>query len=597
MGTKVEKEEKASRRLAAIVESSDDAIIGKDLDGIITSWNSGAEHIYGYSIEEAVGQPISMLVPPNRPDEIPQILEKIKRGENVDHFETVRQTKKGDLIDISLTISPIKGDDGAIIGASTIARNITERRKLEKEKDRFLHDIGELVKELNCLYNVSKLAEDPKKTLDDIFQGTVDLIPSSWQYPEATCARVIFEGAEFKTKNFVETKWRQSADIIASGKKKGVIEVYYLEEKAESAEGPFLKEERHLIDDLARQLAVITERKRWEEALQSAEEDWHNSFNSLEDIMLIIDKDYNIENINENGLKFLGKNKEEVIGKKCYQVVHNTEKPDKSCPFRKTLKTKKVESIERYEDLFGRHFSIKSSPIFDENGEIIKFVDLMRDITKAKKVEDQIKTSLKEKNVLLKEIHHRVKNNLQIVTTLLELQSDYIKDEKAIERFNEIQNRVHAMALVHEKLYQSKNLSEIDFKEYTQDLLDDLFRTYGAGSEVATPIINIDDIFLNVNTAIPCALIINELVSNSLKHAFPDGRKGEINIDLYLDTDNKFKLIVSDNGVGLQEDIDFRNTKSLGLQLVNNLVNQLDGSIEYHGKDGATFEITFTELK
>jgi len=341
----------------------------------------------------------------------------------------------------------------------------------------------------------------------------------------------------------------------------------------------------------------ITDRKRAEDALRSAEKDWHNSFNSLEDVMLIIDRDFNIEQANDSALKLLGKTRDEIVGRKCYQIIHGRENQGEFCPVSRVIKTKKVESVDRYEELFNKHFSIKCSPIFDENGDIVKFVDLMCDITDRKRAEKQIKTSLKEKNVLLKEIHHRVKNNLQIVTTLLELQSDYIKDEKAFERFNEIQNRVHAMALIHEKLYQSKNLSEIDFKEYTQDLLDDLFRTYGVVSEVVIPIINIDDIFLNVNTAIPCALIINELVSNSLKHAFPDGRKGEINIDLHLDTDNKFKLIVSDNGVGLQDDIDFRNTKSLGLQLVNNLVNQLEGSIEYYGKGGATFEITFTELK
>ncbi|MGB7531699.1 MAG: PocR ligand-binding domain-containing protein [Halobacteriota archaeon] len=137
----------------------------------------------------------------------------------------------------------------------------------------------------------------------------------------------------------------------------------------------------------------ITERKRMEELLRSAEADWRDSFNSLEEVMLIIDRDYNIENINEIGLKLLGKSKEEVIGEKCYQVIHGAENPGEFCPFKETLKTKKVEATDRYEERWGKYFSIKSSPIFDENGEIVKSVDLMRDITERKQAEDELRVA------------------------------------------------------------------------------------------------------------------------------------------------------------------------------------------------------------
>lgn len=219
-----------------------------------------------------------------------------------------------------------------------------------------------------------------------------------------------------------------------------------------------------------------------------------------------------------------------------------------------------------------------------------------RNIAKRKQAEEQIKASLKEKEVLLKEIHHRIKNNLQVISSLLNLQSGYIIDKDAIEMFKESQNRVKSMALIHEKLYQSKDLARIDFAEYIRNLTNYLFRSYGVTSNRIKLKKNVDDVFLGLDTAIPCGLIINELVSNSLKHAFPDGKEGEIHICLFLDND-KFTLIVRDNGVGFPKDLDFRNTESLGLQLVITLVEQLEGTIDLKRSGGTEFKIIFTELK
>jgi two-component sensor histidine kinase len=215
---------------------------------------------------------------------------------------------------------------------------------------------------------------------------------------------------------------------------------------------------------------------------------------------------------------------------------------------------------------------------------------------KRRQAEEQIRASLQEKEVLLKEIHHRVKNNLQIISSLLSLQSRHIKYEQALEMFKDSQNRVKSMALIHERLYHSEDLSRIDFAKYTQSLTTHLFQSYGVHSNVVKLKLNVVDVFLGIDTAIPCGLIINELVSNSLKHAFPAGREGSISIALHSDEDNQLTLMVSDTGVGFPKDVDFRNTSSLGLKLVRTLTDQLGGTIELERSGGAAFKITFAEL-
>ncbi|MEE8624961.1 MAG: histidine kinase dimerization/phosphoacceptor domain -containing protein, partial [Acidiferrobacterales bacterium] len=208
----------------------------------------------------------------------------------------------------------------------------------------------------------------------------------------------------------------------------------------------------------------------------------------------------------------------------------------------------------------------------------------------------QLKASLKEKELLLKEVHHRVKNNLQIMSSLLNLQSGYINDKQTLEMFKESQNRVKSMALIHEKLYESEGLTGIDFAEYIRNLTAYLFRLYEVNAKAISLKIDAEKVFLDVSTAISCGLILTELLSNALKYAFPAGREGEIFIDLRSHSNERIKLSVSDNGIGLPKDLDFRNTDSLGLQLVCALTDQLRGTIELERSAGTAFVITFGGL-
>jgi len=221
-----------------------------------------------------------------------------------------------------------------------------------------------------------------------------------------------------------------------------------------------------------------------------------------------------------------------------------------------------------------------------------KMLDLEDEITRRRKIEEQLRSSLADRETLLKELHHRVKNNMQVISSLLNLQSKYVKDEQMSTIFVESQNRIRLIALLHEKLYESKDLARIHFGEYIRSLVAYLFSIYRVNRDVVKVEINTEDIFLDIATAMPCALIINELVSNSLKHAFPDNREGEIHVDFYYRKDNEFILVVSDNGIGFPE-LDFRDTKTMGFQLVTTLVDQLQGTIELDRNGETTFRIIF----
>ena len=217
-------------------------------------------------------------------------------------------------------------------------------------------------------------------------------------------------------------------------------------------------------------------------------------------------------------------------------------------------------------------------------------------ITERKLAEKEIRRSLREKETLLAEIHHRVKNNMQIISSLLSLQSRYIEDEKALSLINNCENRIKSMSLVHEKLYLSKDLSEIDFHDYMKDLSARLFQVHRVDSRVVRFSSHITDGLFNIETAIPLGLIINELISNALKHAFPEGGKGNIAVKLTKNTKpEEYTLTVTDDGIGFPEGMDHQSTETFGLQLVEMLAEQLHGTMELDRNKGTSFKIIFKE--
>ncbi|MCE9600324.1 MAG: PAS domain S-box protein [Spirochaetia bacterium] len=351
--------------------------------------------------------------------------------------------------------------------------------------------------------------------------------------------------------------------------------------------------ERHLNMALIRDVSARQEAER---SLKESEERFRLLVELSPDA-IAIHTEGKIIFVNSKGAALLGaKDESEVIGRPVLDFV--------PIELRKTVlerilaMSSRQTNVPLLEEKFLRmdgqsiEVEVAAIPFIFRGKQAIQVV--ARDITRRRQADAEIRKSLKEKEVLLKEIHHRVKNNLQVITSLIDLQSDFVEDQKALEVLRECQNRVRSISLIHERLYQSRDLAQVDFPEYIRQLMAQLLRSYGVSPDRVTMKIDVTDIRLGLDIAIPCGLIIHELVSNALKHAFPGDRAGEIRVGLHADGDRNF-LIVADNGVGFGPKTDYHTVSNLGLQLVDTLTSQIGGNIDFHGNAGTEFIISFRQ--
>jgi len=341
----------------------------------------------------------------------------------------------------------------------------------------------------------------------------------------------------------------------------------------------------------------ITRYEKTEQLLKENEEKYKTLFNSNPDYRILLNHDMELVELNETAIKTLGPHFDQYkevwingIGK--ILPEDNPENLKKSV--RKIIKLNQSGPVTpKLIDKNGntQWFEIYLTPIkIDE--KIIGYQGTGHNLTTLKMAEKELKNSLMEKEILLREIHHRVKNNMQIISSLLNLQSSFIKDPKAIEAFHESQTRIQSMAMVHEQLYQSGDLTQISIRDYILKLVNNLFYSYGIRKDQITLVTEISDMKLNLETVLPCGLILCEVISNSLKYAFPDGREGNIIIKMHI-KDGYYVLSVEDDGVGFPEEIDFMNPNTLGLQIVQTLAQQLDGNIELETNGFTRFKISF----
>ena len=308
--------------------------------------------------------------------------------------------------------------------------------------------------------------------------------------------------------------------------------------------------------------------------------------------VLIASPDGTIEWVNDGFIQLMGMPKEKLLNNNLSEINVYTNIKNEIREAVANKHSRIFESNVTTYNIENLWISSTLTPIYDEEGILKKLVVVDSDITAGKKMQKLIETSLKEKDVLLKEIHHRVKNNLQIIISLLNLQTGYIKDEVTLKAVKDGQSRVRSMALVHEKFYQSDELSEIDFAEYIEKLCHFIYQSYGDKTDRIHLQISGDKIGLDMDTAMPCGLLVNEIVSNSYKYAFPNQEKGTIQID-FKKKDNKIILFIQDNGVGFPEEYDLEKSESLGMQLIQALTSQLDGDLVVSRENGTSFKISF----
>lgn len=308
---------------------------------------------------------------------------------------------------------------------------------------------------------------------------------------------------------------------------------------------------------------------------------------SMQDMLLVTDAGRNVRTVNRLAQETLGYENGELIG---HPIDRLTASDSGVLPTAESP-SGAGETILVGSDGQPLPVSYSSAVLTDEDGGVEGQVFVLRDIRERKSAEEALHRSLAEKESLLKEVHHRVKNNLQIVSSLLHLQEQDLTDAAAVRQFHESQNRIRSMALIHEQLYKSRDLANIDFATYLGQLVDHLISSYGGAGERISVDLEVDPAPLNIDYAIPCGLIVNELVANSIEHAFPDGQ-GAISVRFSAQK-GRHLLEFEDNGVGLPPNTDPSTASSLGLKLVDALVAQLGGDYEFEVADGTTFRLSF----
>lgn len=335
------------------------------------------------------------------------------------------------------------------------------------------------------------------------------------------------------------------------------------------------------------------ELKKAQEALLESENKYRTLFEKNKHPIIVFDDRGNFTDSNEAALLFMETNKENLVTKNLSDFIFYTDDIE-------TIESKEFwNKKDNLEVTFNINDKLKIleltlTPVYLKNETIVFGVG--NDITKRKKDEEKILSSLKEKELLLREIHHRVKNNLQIISTLLTLQSSQSNDVDVDDLYRESQNRIQSISLIHENLYHSDDLAHINFEAYAKGLITDLFDSYGVNSKQIRLKLDIDNVTMGIETAIPCGLIINELVSNSLKHGFSGMDTGEIIVKLHRLDNEEFSLIISDTGNEFPESVNLVNNETLGLELIKNLVHQLDAQLKFDRKN-KEFNIIFRELE
>lgn len=552
---------------------------------VILDVNPSACELYGFSREEFIGMSLESLSE-NIAQGKRRLKKTLKKGA-LHNFETIHYRRDGSeiLLEINAAVVNYKGQKAVL----SVHRDITKHKKAEErlrmEKaylDRLFESAQEGIVMSDPAGKVMRVNSEFTRIFgykrEEVLGRNVDelVVPRRYLKNGVSITNKVAAGENV---NFEAVRQRKdgklmdvsvlASPIVADGEVVAIYAIY----------------------------RDITERKRAEEKLRVSEEKYRNLVELSPDAILFLDMKGTITACNTFMTKATGYSKEEIVGK------HLTELellPDEDTPkYMELIYTASKGEVPKPFEVTWYHkdgtayLSEIRIGFIKEEGENIGVQIVARDITERKQAEEKIKSALNEREVMLREIHHRVKNNMQIISSLLRLQSRQIKSKKTLGLFNVGQNRIRSMALIHESLYQSSDLAKINFSDYIKRLTTHLLSTYRVGMERIRLKLDVRDVWLDINRAIPCGLIINELVSNSLRHAFPGDQRGDVQVIMNANKQGKYSLVVNDTGVGFPEDVDFQQTETLGMQLVIDLVSQLGGTIKLKREKGTKFRIVF----
>ena len=587
-----------------IINSSNDMIYSYDNQSRFTSANSNLCRDMHLTEEEIIGKTHEELnFPESQCKEWDALHKKVYITNSTVKSQTSSIMPDGKLYHYEVVLNPLHDNEGNIIGITGTTHDITGRINAEnrlKQSESKYRNIFENVQDI--FYQTDK---------NDII---TEISPSIKRYSGFSPSELIGQNIKMVFHDIGDRD-----HILNQISEEGEVIDYELRLKTKNNKLVFVSMNVHMLFDdnnnlsgLEGTLRDITERKKVSKKLKESEQRLTDIIDFLPDATFAIDQEGKVIAWNRAIEKMTGTFKEDIIGKGDYSYAvpwYNERRPvlidligNHDAEYLSKYEHVDKNNKNIYAEIYvptvyggkGAYLWITASPLLDVHGNQYGAIESVRDITERKKAEEATESSLKEKEVLLREIHHRVKNNMQIISSLLNLQINYVEEDESLNILKESQNRVKSMAMIHEKLYQSKDFTHINISEYIERLSSDLFYSYGVRKNQITPIIKIEDIKLNIETAIPCGLIINELISNSLKYAFPN-RNGILEVSLRSKDDN-YELIISDNGVGFPKELDFRNTDSLGLQLVTTLTKQIDGVITLNSENGTKFTIIFKEL-
>jgi PAS domain S-box-containing protein len=597
--------------LSKSVELSNDAIVTTSLDGIVTSWNRGAELIYGYSAKEILGMSIAILEPPTLVGETKELNELIEFEEQINNYETLRLRKDGKLINVSLTLSPIFDYFEKLIAVLTIARDITESRMAEEKlmkSEKLYRIVTEQTGQVVYNYNLTTDMCSWAGAIEEVTGYSYKELQMLGKYVWITR---IFPSEELRIfKPFTERiNGDRFSEELKFKRKDGTL--IYIENR-----GVLLRDDYGHPYEAIGVIKNITDLKNALDKVEESEMKYRSFLQNFHGIVFQYDEnlvpiflDGAVEEITgyrEKNLASWGRWREIIYPADLNLVLKEKEKVQ-------NFSSSGYANIEfRIKHLDGsiRWVNEIFQKIYRENGRPVLYQGTLYDITERKETE---KFLAKMENARKKEIHHRIKNNLQVISSLLDLQAEQfrnkecIKDLEVLRAFRESQDRVISMALIHEELYKGGGFNTLNFSSYIEELAKNLFQTYSLGDKDTSLKLDLaENTFFDMDTAVPLGMIVNELVTNSFKHAFPNKKKGEIQIRLYReeegeciecineDCSNTFTLTVSDNGVGIPEGLDIEDIETLGMQLVTILVDQLDGEFELKRNNGTEFNIRFT---